>query len=97
MYSILPSHHISFSLLLSFFGPYYTSSLDDKCSFVPFAIRVGGEIDVAVRAGAYLMTGTSDVTTLTDIEYGKHRRTHLFTDYPCFCKNSFLRVLVLSP
>ena len=43
-YDILACSHTHFSLLLSFLGPYRRSSKDSKCSFVPFAITVGGEM-----------------------------------------------------
>ena len=38
------SSHISFASLPSFFGLYRHSSQDSKCSFVPFANTMDGEI-----------------------------------------------------
>ena len=63
--------------MLCFFGPYRRSSEDDKHSFVKFTIIVGGEIYGARGSSLYLMTGTRDVTTCTDIVYGKHFRTQI--------------------
>ena len=57
--------HASFSLLLSFFGPYQCTSKDGKRSFVPFAIivLVGGEINGERVLELISYVGTSDVTT----------------------------------